>query len=38
MTIITGVRSPWILGKIDYTQPSPQAVQISEELGIDVVR
>ena len=38
MTIITGVKSPWILGKIDYTQPSPQAVQISEELGIDVVR
>ncbi len=38
MTIITGVKSPWILGKIDYTKPSPQAVQISEELGIDVVR
>jgi cell division protein FtsZ len=38
MTIITGVKSPWILGKIDYTRPSPQAVQISEELGIDVVR
>ncbi|MBW2984290.1 cell division protein FtsZ [Candidatus Woesearchaeota archaeon] len=38
MTIITGVKSPWILGKIDYTKPSPQAMQISEELGIDVVR
>ncbi|MFC1704761.1 cell division protein FtsZ [Nanoarchaeota archaeon] len=38
MTIITGVKSPWILGKIDHTQPSPQAMQISEELGIDIVR
>ncbi len=38
MTIITGVKSPWILGKIDHTRPSPQAMQISEELGIDVVR
>jgi cell division protein FtsZ len=38
MTIITGVKSPWILGKIDHTHPSPQALQISEELGIDVVR
>ena len=38
MTIITGVKSPWILGKIDFTKPSPQAMQISEELGIDVVR
>ncbi|MBW2980322.1 cell division protein FtsZ [Candidatus Woesearchaeota archaeon] len=38
MTIITGVKSPWILGKIDYTKASPQAMQISEELGIDVVR
>jgi|TARA_B100002003_G_C14074225_1_gene516778 cell division protein FtsZ len=37
MTIITGVKSPWILGKMDYSQPSPQAQQISEELGIELV-
>ena len=37
MTIITGVKSPWILGKIDHTRPSPQAQQISEELGIELV-
>ncbi len=34
MTIITGVKSPWILGKHDATQPSPQAKQFNEELGI----
>ncbi len=37
MTIITGVKSPWILGKIDYTKPSQQAQEISEELGIELV-
>jgi len=37
MTIITGVKSPWILGKMDYKRPSPQAMQISEELGIELV-
>jgi len=37
MTIVTGVKSPWILGKIDYSQASPQAKQISEELGIELV-
>ncbi|MBS3126342.1 cell division protein FtsZ [Candidatus Woesearchaeota archaeon] len=37
MTIITGVKSPWILGKMDYKRPSPQAQQISEELGIELV-
>ena len=37
MTIITGVNSPWILGKADYSKPSPQAAQISEELGIEIV-
>ena len=25
MTIITGVKSPWILGKVDYSEPSSQA-------------
>ena len=37
MTIITGVKSPWILGKVDYKHPSAQAQQISEELGIELV-
>ena len=37
MTIVTGVKSPWILGKVDYSQPSEQAQQISEELGIELV-
>ncbi len=37
MTIITGVNSPWILGKMDHKKPSAQAMQISEELGIELV-
>ncbi len=37
MTIITGVKSPWILGKVDYTQATPQAQEISEELGIEII-
>jgi len=37
MTIITGVKSPWILGKVDYKNPSPQALHLSEELGIELV-
>jgi cell division protein FtsZ len=38
MTIITGVKSPWILGKIDYTKPSEQALEIGDELGIEILR
>lgn len=38
MTIITGVKSPWILGKSTYGQPSPRTVQMSEELGIEMLR
>ncbi|MBT7367404.1 cell division protein FtsZ [Candidatus Woesearchaeota archaeon] len=38
MSIITGVNSPWILGKNDNKQPSYNAVHISNELGIDIVR
>jgi len=34
MTIVTGVKSPWILGKADPTQASPQAQHFNEELGI----
>ncbi len=37
MTIVTGVKSPWILGKIDYKKPSVETQQISEELGIELV-
>jgi cell division protein FtsZ len=38
MTIITGVQSPWILGKVDHATPSPQATQLNAELGIEMVR
>ncbi|MBT7902222.1 cell division protein FtsZ [Candidatus Woesearchaeota archaeon] len=38
MTIITGVNSPWILGKNDHKKPSYNSVQVSNELGIDIVR
>lgn len=38
MTIITGVKSPWILGKIDYKKPTREDAQMSDELGIEIVR
>jgi cell division protein FtsZ len=38
MTIITGVQSPWILGKEDYKQKSAKQVQVSRELGIEIIR
>jgi cell division protein FtsZ len=38
MTIITGVKSPWILGKTDYSRPSPQTQQLGDELGIEIIR
>ena len=37
MTIITGVKSPWVLGKVDYSRPSQEAVAVSQELGIELV-
>ncbi len=37
MTIITGVHSPWILGKVDHKQPSAQAKQLNKELGIEIL-
>ncbi|MBU0615803.1 MAG: cell division protein FtsZ [Nanoarchaeota archaeon] len=37
MTIITGVKSPWILGKMEYGKRSPQAEHLSEELGIEIL-
>ncbi|MBN2112028.1 cell division protein FtsZ [Candidatus Woesearchaeota archaeon] len=38
MTIITGVTSPWILGKVDPRKPSPQAVAFNDDLGIETIR
>jgi cell division protein FtsZ len=35
MTIVTGVHSPWILGKIDEKSRKAEANQLSNELGID---
>ncbi|MEA3430290.1 MAG: cell division protein FtsZ [Nanoarchaeota archaeon] len=38
MTIITGVKSPWILGKIDQKRATQEAEALSQELGIEIVR
>ena len=38
MTIITGVNSPYILGKVDPKEHSPQSLHLSKELGIDLVK
>ncbi|MBU0471877.1 MAG: cell division protein FtsZ [Nanoarchaeota archaeon] len=38
MTIITGVKSPWILGKLTSKQAAAQKQAMSEELGIEIVR
>ncbi|MBD3164589.1 cell division protein FtsZ [Candidatus Woesearchaeota archaeon] len=38
MTIITGVKSPWILGKRKEAEPSPEMEELTEELGIQIVR
>ena len=35
MTIITGVHSPWILGKLDETARREESQGLSSELGID---
>jgi cell division protein FtsZ len=37
MTIITGVKSPWILGKARALEASPEVAKISEELGIEII-
>jgi cell division protein FtsZ len=37
MTIITGVTSPYVLGKVDHSRPSAQAIKVSRELGIDLL-
>ncbi len=38
MTIITGVKSPFVLGKADYARPSQRSVEINKELGIEMIR
>ncbi|MAE42267.1 cell division protein FtsZ [Candidatus Woesearchaeota archaeon] len=35
MTIITGVKSPWIIGKVDQKTKAAETVHMSNELGID---
>src|SRR3990167_7936192 len=37
MTIITGVNSPWILGKVDHKRSEQRARSLSRELGIELV-
>ncbi|MFH0978243.1 MAG: cell division protein FtsZ [Candidatus Woesearchaeota archaeon] len=37
MTIITGVKSPWILGKMQYDKQTKQKV-FNDELGIEIIR
>jgi len=37
MTIITGVNSPWILGKSSGREPTPEAQTLSNELGIELI-
>ena len=36
-TIITGVNSPWILGKLDHEKSQVRAQSLSKELGIELV-
>ena len=38
MTIVTGVKSPWILGKIDRSEPSAEFKAMNDELGIEIVQ
>lgn len=38
MTIVTGVSSPYILGKVDRNRQSKKGVVMNEELGIDLLR
>jgi cell division protein FtsZ len=38
MTIITGVKSPWILGKTSPKQKKANRQRMSDELGIEIIR
>ena len=37
MTIVTGVNSPWILGKPTEEEKAKEKERISSQLGIDVI-
>ena len=37
MTIVTGVQSPYVLGKYDAAKPSEKAVSFNRELGIELL-
>jgi len=37
MTIITGVKSPWILGKVDAKEKASKRMRYEDELGIEIV-
>jgi hypothetical protein len=37
MTIITGVKSPHILGRIDESKPTSETVETAKVLGLPVV-
>jgi cell division protein FtsZ len=37
MTIVTGVKSPWILGKNDPRAPSAKTLHVNQELGIETL-
>ncbi len=38
MTIITGVKSPWILGKVDQRAASHEMEAMTDELGIEIIK
>ena len=38
MTIITGVTSPFIIGKVDHKQVSQEQQEIADDLGIEIIR
>jgi cell division protein FtsZ len=38
MTIVTGVKSPWILGKADDLRSGKERMRVAEELGIEVIK
>jgi cell division protein FtsZ len=38
MTIITGVKSPWILGKVDSRRASSEMIAMTDELGIEIIK
>jgi cell division protein FtsZ len=37
MTIVTGVKSPWILGKVTQEEQHKERTQLSNELGIEMI-